>query len=69
MRLEELGRKTTGWMVKGMGEPDPNLPPGQLYNLAKDRGEAENVYGNHPEIVQRLTDVLIDYRARGRSRG
>jgi arylsulfatase A len=68
MRLEELGRTTTGWKVKGMGEPDPSLPAGQLYNLAKDRGEAENVYGNHPEIVQRLTDLLMDYRAHGRSR-
>ena len=68
MRLEELGRKTTGWAVKGMGEPDPSLPRGQLYNLAKDRGQAVNVYKDHPEIVQRLTDVLVDYRARGRSR-
>lgn len=68
MRLEELGRKTTGWAVKGMGEPDPSLPPGQLYNLATDRGQAINVYNDHPEIVQRLTDVVIEYRARGRSR-
>jgi len=68
MRLEELGRKTTGWAVKGMGEPDPSLPPGQLYNLAKDRGQAENLYRDHPEIVQRLTNVLIEYRARGCSR-
>jgi arylsulfatase A-like enzyme len=68
MRLEELGRKTTGWAVKGMGEPDPSLPPGQLYNLAKDRGQAENLYRDHPDIVKRLTDLVIDYRARGRSR-
>jgi arylsulfatase A-like enzyme len=68
MRLEELGRKTTGWAVKGMGEPDPSLPKGQLYNLAKDRGEAENLYEDRPEIVQRLTNVLIEYRTRGRSR-
>ncbi len=68
MRLEELGRTTTGWKVKGMGEPDPSLPPGQLYNLAKDRDEAENLYEDHPEIVQRLTALLIEYRAQGRSR-
>ncbi len=68
MRLEELGRKTTGWAVKGMGEPDPSLPRGQLYNLAKDRGQAINVYKDHPEIVQRLTGLLIEYRAHGRSR-
>jgi arylsulfatase A-like enzyme len=68
MRLEELGRKTTGWKMADLGRPDPSLPPGQLYNLAKDRGQAENVYGNHPEVVKRLTDLVIDYRARGRSR-
>lgn len=68
MRLEELGRTTTGWKVKGMGEPDPSLPPGQLYNLAKDRDEAENLYEDHPDIVQRLTKLLIEYRAHGRSR-
>ncbi len=68
MRLEELGRTTSGWKVKGMGEPDPSLPPGQLYNLSKDRGEADNLYKDHPEIVQRLTKLLIEYRAHGRSR-
>jgi len=68
MRLEELGRSTTGWAVKGMGEPDPRLPPGQLYNLASDLGEAENLYTKHPEIVERLKNILIDYRTTGRSR-
>ena len=67
MRLEELGRSTTGWAMKGMG-PEPGLPPGQLYNLTRDRGQAVNVYQEHPEIVKRLTDLLIDYRSRGRSR-
>lgn len=67
MRLEDLGRRTTGWAMKGMA-PDPNLPPGQLYNLATDRGQEKNVYRDHPEVVKRLTDILIDYRARGRSR-
>jgi hypothetical protein len=67
MRLEELGRETTGWAMKGCG-PDPSLPPGQLYNLQGDRGQSTNVYRDHPEIVQRLTNLLIDYRARGRSR-
>jgi arylsulfatase A-like enzyme len=67
MRLEDLGRQTTGWKMKGMAA-DPSLPPGQLYNLASDRGQAENVYTQHPEIVQRLTELLIEYRAHGRSR-
>jgi arylsulfatase A-like enzyme len=67
MRLEELGRHTTGWKMQGMG-PDPGLPAGQLYNLATDRGQSENLYQQYPQIVQRLTDLLIDYRVRGRSR-
>jgi arylsulfatase A-like enzyme len=67
MRLDEVGRTTTGWAMKGCG-PDPGLPPGQLYNLAKDRGQATNVYRDHPGVVKRLTDLVIDYRARGRSR-
>lgn len=67
MRLEELGRKTTGWALKGMA-PDPSLPRGQLYNLANDPGQANNVYNNHPEVVKRLSDLLMSYRARGCSR-
>lgn len=69
MWLEELGRSTTGWAVTSMGAPDPHLPPGQLYNLAHDLGEAENLYTQHPDIVQRLTSILIDYRTTGRSYG
>jgi arylsulfatase A-like enzyme len=68
MRIDEVGRHTTGWKMAGPGQPDRSLPPGQLYNLAKDLEQAENVYTNHPEVVQRLTNLLIDYRARGRSR-
>ncbi len=67
MRLEELGLKTSGWKTKDMG-PDPSLPRGQLYNLAKDRGETENVYNDYPAVVKRLSDILVEYRVNGRSR-
>jgi arylsulfatase A len=67
MHLEELGLKTSGWKMKGM-EADPGLPGGQLYNLAKDRGETENLYKDYPAVVKRLTDILAGYRAHGRSR-
>ncbi len=36
-------------------EPAPGDPAGQLYNLADDPGETNNVYLEHPEIVSRLT--------------
>ena len=38
--------------------PDPGEPPGQLYNLAEDPGERNNVYEAHPDIVRRLTSLL-----------
>ena len=55
------------WAVKGMGEPDPSLPKGRLCNLAKDRGEMDNLYEDHPEIVRWLINLLIEYRAHRRS--
>ena len=41
---------------------------GQLYNLAKDPGEKNDLYSQHPEIVRRLIELLIDQRDTGRSR-
>jgi arylsulfatase A len=65
--LEETGMKTTGWARNGC-VVDPGLPPGQLYNLETDHSETTNVYKDHPDIVERLTNILIEYRANGRSR-
>lgn len=48
--------------------PGPNDPPGQLYNLAADLGETNNLYLKEPEIVERLTKKLAAVRASGRSR-
>ncbi len=31
---------------------------GQLYNLSEDPGESNNLYSDHPEIVQRLTKLF-----------
>jgi len=43
-------------------------PDGQLYNLAEDIREQNNLYDKHPEIVQRLTKMLDKVRATGRTR-
>ena len=43
------------------------LPPVQLYDLAADIGERNNVQDKHPEIVARLTRLLERYVADGRS--
>lgn len=44
-----------------------NLPPIQLYNLDTDIGETRNVQSEHPEVVERLTKLLEQYIADGRS--
>ena len=40
----------------------------QLYNLAEDLGEKNNVAGQHPEIVKDMTALLTTVREKGRSR-
>ncbi len=49
-------------------EPKPGEPVGQLYNLAEDPSEQNNVYAEHPEIVERLSGLLQRTRQQGRSR-
>lgn len=44
-----------------------SLPEVQLYNLANDPGETTNLCAAHPEIVNRLTKLLGQYIANGRS--
>ncbi|MCA8947970.1 MAG: arylsulfatase [Planctomycetes bacterium] len=57
----------------GWSDPKPaaarrqHLPLMQLYDLDADPGERDNVAAAHPEIVQRLTDLLASYVTRGRS--
>lgn len=43
------------------------LPPDQLYDLAHDPGEQQNVAADHPEIVARLTQLLEESIANGRT--
>ena len=39
-------------------EPEPNEPPGQLYDLAADPGETANLYSDRPEKVEELRAAL-----------
>jgi len=41
---------------------------GQLYNLANDPYEKNNLWEKHPEIVERLTKLLEKYKKQGYSR-
>ena len=43
------------------------LPPDQLYDLAHDPGEQQNVASDHPEVVARLTRKLEESIANGRT--
>lgn len=44
-------------------EPDPGGPRGQLYNLADDPGEQNNLWQSEPERVQRMLEELKAIRA------
>lgn len=48
-------------------KPKPGEPKGQLYDMHADPAEERNVYDQHPELVQRLTDLLEHYKKSGRS--
>ncbi len=57
----------------GFTEPvsyDPKVgePGGQLYNLKADPAEKNNVYLDRPDVVEKLTALLNQYRDSGRSR-
>lgn len=47
---------------------NPNLPPGQLYNLDDDPAENENLYSEYPKKVVELKTLLKRYQEQGYSR-
>jgi arylsulfatase A-like enzyme len=49
-------------------KPEPGGPRGQLYNLADDPQEQNNLWLQKPDMVKRLTELLEKYQADGRSR-
>jgi arylsulfatase A-like enzyme len=50
--INQLG--SGGFSKPNRIEPGPGDPEGQLYNLADDPGETNNLYSEHPDIVARL---------------
>ena len=42
-------------------DPGPDGPRGQLYDLAADPGETRNLWGERPDVVERLTALLAPY--------
>ena len=49
-------------------EPEAEGPTGQLYNLAEDAGERNNLFLQHPDVVKRLTAELDEIVDGGSSR-
>jgi arylsulfatase A len=62
----ELG--SGGFTAPAKINPTPDGPRGQLYNLASDPSESNNLWLDQPEIVQRLTARFERYKKEGRSR-
>ncbi|HUZ48034.1 MAG TPA: arylsulfatase [Terriglobia bacterium] len=62
-----FGRGSGGFTQPMRVVPGPNEPKGQLYNLAVDPQEKQNVWDQHPEVVKRLRELLEKYERDGRS--
>lgn len=62
-----LDNKTSGGWVPPPGKPPEPGTPGQLYNLARDPYEQDDLWDRHPDIVERLTALLERYKREGRS--
>jgi arylsulfatase A-like enzyme len=61
-------RKEPEWFKRERGYSDaPNKFPGVLYDLSQDLAERRNLYGEHPDVVERLKALLDKYRRDGRS--
>lgn len=64
----ELGLGSGGFTAPKRVDPAPGGPAGQLYNLATDPREENNVYLKHPDVVARLTKLLETYQQQGYTR-
>jgi arylsulfatase A-like enzyme len=60
-------RGEPGWFKQERGYATTNQFAGELYNLREDPAQGRNLYGEHPERVQRLKALLARYQAEGRS--
>lgn len=60
-----LGVGSGGFSQPRRVDPAPGEPRGQLYDMENDTAEANNVWADNPEIVERLTTLLDNYRQNG----
>jgi arylsulfatase A-like enzyme len=63
-----LGRGSGGFSAPVSYTPKPGEPEGELYNLAKDPSEEQNLYLQEPERVAAMTALMDQYKKQGYSR-
>jgi len=63
-----LDTKTSGGWVKPSGKKPIPGTPGQLYDLAEDPYEKNDLWGQRPDVVRRLAQLLERYKQQDRSR-
>ncbi len=61
------GLGSGGFTAPKFIEPKPGEPAGQLYDLAKDPAETDNVYAAHPDVAKRLSGLLKTQQDSGHS--
>jgi len=64
----ELGLGSGGFTAPEHVDPAPGGVQGQLYNLADDPHEFYNLWAQRPDIVNRLTALLDQYKESGHTR-
>ncbi len=60
--IDGLGHGGFGWDAEEH-QPEPGGPEGQLYNLAEDPSETNNLWMEYPEKVEELQQDLRDFQA------
>lgn len=63
-----LGRGSWGFTAPQKITPKAGEPEGELYNLADDPLEQDNLYLKNVDMVKKLTAILDQYKRDGRSR-
>jgi arylsulfatase A-like enzyme len=62
-----LCKGSGGWSAPKPGDAPADAPAVQLFNLAEDIGETNNLQAKYPERVEALTELLKRYVVNGRS--
>ena len=63
-----FGTGSGGFSEPGRYTPAEGEPEGQLFNMADDIRETNNLWNSRPDIVDRLKGILDRYQKQGRSR-